>query len=218
MSRTIFIGDVHGCARELYKLIDQLEVSEKDNIYFLGDIINRGPDSHEAVKIVRKLPNTRSLLGNHELRLLNYWKSKDTSILKHYDISTIRQLSENDKQYIKQMDKPLLLPDINTIIAHAGFLPDIPWNEQSLGITTFIQSIDDKGKPVKLKHVPDSTPWYKRWHAKNRVIYGHWPRYNVHEENNTIGIDTGCVYGGMLTAYILPDNEFVQVKASKKYI
>jgi predicted phosphodiesterase len=85
MGRNIVIGDVHGCLAELVDLLAKLAPAKDDQLIFLGDLVNRGPDSHGVVSLVRSLPNALSLLGNHELRLLQYRKEREPKILKDYD-------------------------------------------------------------------------------------------------------------------------------------
>ncbi len=75
MGRTIAIGDVHGCARELEKLLKKLNPQKSDRIIQLGDLINKGPDSHAAISLARS-HDIQSIMGNHEMRLLKAKKEK----------------------------------------------------------------------------------------------------------------------------------------------
>jgi diadenosine tetraphosphatase ApaH/serine/threonine PP2A family protein phosphatase len=106
---------------------------------------------------------------------------------------------------------------IETVIVHGGFLPDTPWQTQDIELITSIQVIDKKGNPGKRSDSPDAAPWADSWHGAPFVVYGHTPRPNVLERPGSIGIDTGCVYGGHLTAYIIENKSFVEVRARKAY-
>jgi len=82
--RLIAVGDIHGCDKEFEELLDKLDLKKDDRLVLLGDLINRGPDSDRVVGLAREHA-TVSLLGNHELRLLNFRKTDDPSHLKKYD-------------------------------------------------------------------------------------------------------------------------------------
>lgn len=218
MSRIIVIGDVHGCYAELLDLLDKLEPAKDDRLIFLGDLVNRGPDSHGVVSLVRSLPNTVCLMGNHELRLLRYRDERDPKILKDYDWETVRQLDEQDWRYIQDLPNTQNLPDIQTVCVHGGFLPSIPWFRQGAEIVTRIQVIDADGKPRKRTEAPQGRYWADEWEGPPFVVYGHTPRPDVYRRPWSLGLDTGCVYGGFLTAAILPEREIVQVAAHSKYV
>jgi diadenosine tetraphosphatase ApaH/serine/threonine PP2A family protein phosphatase len=218
MARIIVIGDVHGCYAELLDLLDQLQVGKDDRLVFLGDLVNRGPDSHGVVSLVRSLPNTLCLMGNHELRLLRYRKERDPKILKDYDWETVRQLDEQDWRYIEDLPLTHHLPDLQTVCVHGGFLPDQPWNKQGAEIVTRIQVIDADGKAKKRTEAPQGRNWADEWEGPPFVVYGHTPRPDVYRRPWSLGLDTGCVYGGFLSAAILPEREIVQVAAHSKYV
>jgi serine/threonine protein phosphatase 1 len=218
MARIIVIGDVHGCYAELLDLLDQLQVGKDDRLVFLGDLVNRGPDSHGVVSLVRSLPNTLCLMGNHELRLLRYRKERDPKILKDYDWETVRQLDEQDWRYIEDLPLTHHLPDLQTVCVHGGFLPDQPWNRQGAEIVTRIQVIDADGKAKKRTEAQQGRNWADAWEGPPFVVYGHTPRPDVYRRPWSLGLDTGCVYGGFLSAAILPEREIVQVAAHSKYV
>jgi hypothetical protein len=216
MPKTIIIGDVHGCADEFEELLGALELKPDDRIIQVGDLINRGPDSRRAIKLARKY-KVEVILGNHELRLLTARDKKKRSILKDYDKPTFEQLSREDWDFLEAMPKFLYDAAIDTVIVHGGFLPGVPWQTQSIETITSIQVIDKKGKPAKRSDAPEAVPWADTWSGNPFVVYGHTPRPNVLERPGSIGIDTGCVYGGHLTAYIIEDKSLVQVRAREAY-
>jgi hypothetical protein len=218
MGRNIVIGDVHGCLAELLDLLAKLAPARDDQLIFLGDLVNRGPDSHGVVSLVRSLPNALSLLGNHEQRLLQYRKEREPRILKDYDWVTVRQLDEQDWKFLQGMKLTYYLPEFQTVCVHGGFLPDVPWDKQGADIVTKIQVIDDEGKPRKRTEAPMGRIWADIWEGPPFVVYGHTPRPNVYRRPWSLGLDTGCVYGGFLSACILPEREIVQVAAHAKYL
>jgi serine/threonine protein phosphatase 1 len=214
--RLIAIGDIHGCADEFEELLDKLALRTDDRVVLLGDLINRGPDSARVIQLARKHA-TVALLGNHELRLINYRKTDDPSHLKKYDYATLEQLNGKSWDYLEAM--PLTHEDAehDTVFVHGGFLPRVPWRKQTARIVTRIQVVDTDGEPRKRSEAPNAPHWSELWKGPPFVVYGHTPRDKVAETRWTLGIDTGCVLGGTLTAVIVPEMRFVQVRARKKY-
>ena len=110
------------------------------------------------------------------------------------------------------------IPTLDTVLVHGGFLPGIPWQDQGRNVVTRIQVIDAEGRPRKRAEAPAGSPhWSERWPSPPFVIYGHTPWHQVRRTPWTLGIDTGCVYGGHLSALVLPEMRIVQVKAAKAY-
>lgn len=216
MPRTIAIGDVHGCADEFEELLRRLELKPDDRVIQVGDLVNRGPDSHRVIELAREY-QIEAIIGNHELRLLRARKKDKPSLLKHDDQVTVEQLTSDDWKYLEAMPKFLYDAQIDTVIVHGGFLPNKPWQTQGSDLITNIQVIDKKGKAAKRSDAPDATPWADYWCGSPFVVYGHTPRPRVLERKGSVGIDTGCVYGGHLTAYIIEDKSLVQVRAHKAY-
>ncbi len=214
--RVIAIGDVHGCHAELKELIGQIAPTDEDLVVFLGDLVNRGPDSHAVIEQARGV-RARALLGNHELRLLTARQTGDESSLKDDDRRTIKQLTNADWSYLEGMVLFHHLPELDTVLVHGGFLPGQAWQTQPAAVVTRIQVIDRDGRPRKRTDAPNAPFWADLWKGPPFVIYGHTPRHEVYEKPGSLGIDTGCLYGGLLTACVLPERKLVQVKAREKY-
>ena len=216
MPRTIAIGDVHGCADEFEELLNALELEPGDRVVQVGDLINRGPDSHGVLALAREY-KVESILGNHELRILRGHREGKEKLLKSYDLPTIKSMRDEDWEYLEALPKFRYGPTRDVVMVHGGFMPNQPWQSQDVDIITSIQVIDKKGMPRKRSDSPAASPWADSWHGDPFVVYGHTPRPNVLERPGSIGIDTGCVYGGHLTAYIIEDKSLVQVRARKAY-
>lgn len=216
MPRTIAIGDVHGCADEFEELLNALELEPKDRVIQVGDLVNRGPDSHRVIELAREF-KVEAIMGNHELRLLSAHRKDKSSLLKDYDRPTFEQLTPKDWKFLEAMPRFIYIDKIDTVLVHGGFLPGEPWQTQSLETITSIQVIDKKGKAAKRSDAPEAAPWADSWCGSPFVVYGHTPRPNVLERTGSIGIDTGCVYGGHLTAYMIEDQSLVEVRARKTY-
>lgn len=214
--RLIAIGDIHGCYKEFEDLLNKLDLRKDDRLILLGDLINRGPDSGKVVELAREHA-TASLLGNHELRHLNYRRTDDPTHLKKDDYATLDQLRGKDWEYLESMKLTCEDEELGVVFVHAGFLPDQPWQKQPARIVTRIQVVGKDGEPHKRSDMPDAPHWSELWSGPPFVVYGHTPREDVARTRWTLGIDTSCVLGGSLTAYILPERKIVQVKARETY-
>ena len=214
--RLIAIGDVHGCSRELEELLNKLELHSTDRLILLGDLVNRGPDSAKVIALARQHAKL-SLLGNHELRLLNYRKTGDPTHLKKNDYETLKQLSSRDWSYMNAMPLTYHNRQHDLVLVHGGFLPDQPWYRQPARVVTRIQVIDKEGNPRKRSDAPNAPHWSELWSGPPFVVYGHTSRPEVSRLKWSLGIDTACAMGGSLTACILPERKIVQVKAHETY-
>jgi len=214
--RLIAIGDIHGCHQEFAELLERLSLTKDDRLILLGDLVNRGPDSCRVIDLARQY-RAISLLGNHELRLLNYRRTKAAYNNKEADAETFSKLRPEDWTYLEAMPLTHYVEELNTVFVHGGFLPDEPWQRQPASVVTRIQVIDRDGQPRKRAEAPESPLWADLWNGPPFVVYGHTPRPEIYKLKWSVGIDTACVMGGHLTAYILPEKRFVQVKARRRY-
>jgi len=214
--RLIAIGDIHGCHQEFAELLERLSLTKDDRLILLGDLVNRGPDSCRVIDLARQY-RAISLLGNHELRLLNYRRTKAAYNNKEADAETFSKLRPEDWTYLEAMPLTHYVEELNTVFVHGGFLPDEPWQRQTASVVTRIQVIDRDGQPRKRAEAPESPLWADLWNGPPFVVYGHTPRPEIYKLKWSVGIDTACVMGGHLTAYILPEKRFVQVKARRRY-
>lgn len=214
--RLIAIGDIHGCHLEFAELLARLALTRSDRLILLGDLVNRGPDSCKVIDLARE-NRAIALLGNHELRLLKYRRSGDRKYIKETDLETFPKLRPEDWTFLEAMPLTFEEPELNTVFVHGGFLPSEPWQKQSAEIVTRIQVIDRDGRPGRRADQPEAPPWADLWSGPPFVVYGHTPRPEVYKLKWSLGIDTGCVIGGFLTAFELPEKRFLQVKARQRY-
>jgi serine/threonine protein phosphatase 1 len=214
--RLIAIGDIHGCHAEFAELLERVTLVPGDRLVLLGDLINRGPDSRKVLDLARQL-NAVSLLGNHELRLLNYRRTRNDADLKETDAETFAELRPEDWKYLEAMPLTHEDPELQIVFVHGGFLPGEPWQRQTAQVVTRIQVIDSEGRPRKRAECEDCPAWADLWSGPPFVVYGHTPRPEIYKLKWSVGIDTACVMGGHLTAYILPERRFVQVRARRRY-
>ena len=203
--RTIFIGDVHGCLDELKSLLDILDVGSQDRVIFLGDIINRGPAPAETVHFIKRA-GFESILGNHEA---SYFSRLDAS--PRYQ-QFRKDLGEEAHRWLA--DRPLFIETDRFLAVHGGLEPYKHPSESSPEIIQNIRTWDGKGKDLKSDKNP---PWYEFYHGEKPVIYGHWASEGLTIRKNTIGLDSGCVYGNSLSAFILETGQIYQVMAKRVY-
>lgn len=216
MGRTIAIGDVHGCAREFEKLLKKINPQAGDRILQVGDLINKGPDSTACIALARAY-QIETLMGNHEWRLLRAKKEKRLSELNSYNQITAEALSKSDWKFLKKLPKFIYDHRLNTIFVHGGFVPNIAWHKQSIETVTHVQVITQSGLPEKRSSAPKAKLWSHFWKGKEQVIYGHTPRRRVFKRKKTLCLDTGCVYGGELTAYSIEEKRLIRVRAKMSY-
>lgn len=214
--RLIAIGDIHGCHVEFAELLARLELTKDDRLVLLGDLVNRGPDSNRVIDLARQ-HHALSLLGNHELRLLKYRRSGDPKYVKETDLATVEKLRDEDWNYLEAMPLTFEEPELNVVFVHGGFLPGQPWQKQPAEVVTRIQVIDRDGQPAKRGDAPGAPAWADLWSGPPFVVYGHTSRPEIYRLKWSLGIDTACCMGGSLTAYLLPEKRFVQVKARQRY-
>ena len=214
--RLIAIGDTHGCPAELAELLTQLAPAAADRLVLLGDLINRGPDSPRVLDLAREC-GAVCLLGNHELRLLHAHRTGDHRKLKPADIDTFARLRPADWEFLAAMPLTFDAPDLGVVCVHGGFLPGVPWHTQPAEVVTRIQVVTPDGRPARLSDAPRAPHWSELWHGPPLVLYGHTPQPDVLERPWSIGLDTGCVRGGHLTALVLPEKRFAQVAAHRDY-
>ena len=205
------IGDLHGCLAPLQRLLDHLEPDlHRDRLLFVGDYIDRGPDSRGVVDYILQLRarypagNIICLRGNHEVMLLNFLAGRDRELfLLNGGLSTMEDYWGEDWDEQPELVLPLdhqrfyreLLPFYATphyIFVHAGLKPG--WSLQQQAEEDlywirgeFIASTEDFGR---------------------RVVFGHTPFKQPLILPNKIGIDTGLVYGNFLTCLMLPQMDF----------
>lgn len=224
MKRVAIIGDVHGTIDELYQLYRALGSYSIDEIRHCGDLVDRGPDSGACVEFCRHR-GIEGVLGNHESVLLErYWKGKGKILNEDKERTFASIRSDADWQYLRSLPYLHVDDEMGVVYVHAGIYPGINLYAQppkavctvqlihpagKLGETRWF-GVDRKGESEESLRAKGWVRWYEVCDHPYTVVYGHsvYDAPMVHK--NTIGIDTGCVYGGSLTAVIPPREEIRQ--------
>lgn len=214
MKRTIVIGDVHGCVDELSELLRILAAGPGDDVVLVGDLVAKGPDSAGVLRLARER-NLRSVLGNHDAHLLRIRHPEQDRGSKSEHKKIARSLSEADWAWLESLPMSLSLPDFRVRVVHAGFVPGVALEEQQRENLLNLRSITPDGKPSK--RASEGAPWGSLWRGPEHIVFGHDAIRGIQQHPFATGLDSGCVYGGALTALVLPERRFVSVRARRAY-
>ncbi len=204
MARSIFIGDVHGCAAELNELLSAVALATDDRVYFVGDLLSRGPDPVAVLGTYRAV-RARSVAGNHEQKLLAARAARRrggaSPNLGSAQAEVASRLDEPDWALLESLPLSIDLPQHSVRIVHAGVVPGVPFEKQDPWSLTHIRSITDDGKPSEKW----GALWASLYEEEPHIVFGHNARKRPQIHRHATGLDTGCVYGGALTALVLGD-------------
>ena len=200
--RRIFVGDIQGCLEPLDRLLAEIHFEAgSDQLFPVGDLVNKGPDSPGVLRRLRGL-GARPVLGNHDFHWLKRGEFEDTA----------------DAVWLES--QPIVRVFDDLIMVHAGLHPN--WTEAELEHLTSDQ-IDfainvrycsaggerpDVDWPVP---GPPYAPWDDYYRGEKLVVFGHWARRGLCRTSKVIGLDSGCVYGRQLSAWIAEEDRIVQV-------
>jgi hypothetical protein len=205
MPRTVIVGDLHGCATELEELLESVDFApQRDRLVLVGDVVARGPDSHRAVALVRRLQATW-VRGNHEQKLIAAHRRGKSLGPDHRKFA--RELSREDWQLIEATPLWLDLPEHGLRVVHAGVVPGLAFARTP---PDAILRVRTSPKPGHWSRASDGGPlWGSRYSGPPHIVFGHNARPEPQFWPWATGIDTGCVYGGRLTALVLASGEIV---------
>jgi hypothetical protein len=229
VARSIVIGDVHGCADELEALLDRIAPSSSDRVCFVGDLLARGPDSAGVLRIYRQT-SAHAVLGNHEDRLLEARAAraggKPGPRLGPSHEALLSELSEDDWALVESWPLYLDLPQHDLRVVHAGVVPGVPIARQRKRDLLKMRALDPDGAAT--------TSWRERswaadYHERPHVVFGHNALSGIQLHPQATGLDSGCVYGGRLTAMVLERDQLpppprsreevlVSVPARRRYV
>lgn len=221
------IGDVHGCRAELERLLAQLgwqglRHPEGRTAVFVGDLVDRGPDTPGVLRIVMDMVDAGTAVcvaGNHEQKLVRALNGRKVRVA-HGLQESLDQLAAQDTEFVERartfMDGLLshyVLDDGKLVVAHAG-LKEAYHGRASGRVRAFALYGDTTGETDEYG-LPVRYPWADDYRGRAMVVYGHTPTVKAEWVNNTICLDTGAVFGGHLTALRYPSREIVSVPAEK---
>lgn len=232
------VGDVQGCARELERLLREIRFDPgRDELCCVGDLVNRGPDSLETMRLWRDVGGS-SVLGNHDIYALLARSGRKRR--KPDTLEPLFRAPDGEELLQRLRDLPLLIhapsmgdgPD--AWIVHAGLHPDwtdLParaealnapphddtWlNSAGVAFATRVRCCTAAGRRSRFSGHPDDCesgfrPWDAFYRGSVLVVHGHWAMRGYYRGKRTLGLDSGCVYGGPLTAWCQDEDRIVQV-------
>lgn len=203
MGRTLIVGDVHGCTGELETLLEHVAfVAGTDHLVLVGDLVARGPDSHGTLELARRLV-ARVARGNHENKLLTWRHRHEPLGPEHARVA--QALTEEEWAQLAAMPLWIDLPEHGVRVVHAGVLEGVAPEDTPPEALLKMRTLDERGR---WSDEPDAGPlWGKRYAGPPHVVFGHNARPDPQVHPWATGIDTGCVYGGRLTAVLLEQGE-----------
>ncbi len=211
MPRTIVIGDIHGCFDELVSLLESVRLDASDRVVAVGDLTVKGNKSREVLDLFISDARFSSVLGNHDLALVRFWRG-ETITLKQAQKRTYDQLQPEVSRYCEYLDSlPFMINLGSHVVVHAGVRPGIALAEQSREDLTELRTLG----PDRTRR--EGVPWYEVYDQEKVVLFGHWPASEPRRGRSALGLDTGCVYGGRLTAYLIETGDLISVVAQKVY-
>ena len=258
------VGDIQGCHTELVQLLEKINFDQaSDTLWLVGDLVNRGPDSLQVLRLVKSLGDAAiTVLGNHDLHLLAVASGEDR-LHRGDTLNEILAAPDREELMFWLRNQRLLHVEGDFVLVHAGLLPG--WTvEQSISLAheveTALQSDDyvdflahmygnqpnawddeltgfkrlrvitnaltrmrictERGKmefdfKAEIQNIPEGyRPWFDvpaRKSAEATVVFGHWSALGLMVKSNAIALDTGCLWGGPLTAIRLEDRQIIQV-------
>lgn len=188
------VGDVHGCRATLDRLLDRLDHGPEDLLVFVGDLIRKGPDSQGVLERVRTMDNAVSVLGNNEDKLRRGKKSLPT-------------LTDADRAYVETL--PLVISWDDSLVVHGGIDHGKPLAAHTRQDLLTMRSPTGGGY--------DGPFWFESRAELPRVFFGHTVLAEPFATPYAVGLDTGCVYGGQLTAFDCTRERFVSVEPAETY-
>jgi bis(5'-nucleosyl)-tetraphosphatase (symmetrical) len=235
MQRRIFVGDIQGCREELERLLDEIAFdTARDALEPVGDFVNRGPDSAGVLRLCRSL-GAGGVLGNHDVHLLRVARGLKP-LGKRDTIQDILSADDRDELLTWLSGRPFVRAWRDVLLVHAGLNPTWedaearlsaldPWRaDADLAFAISARYCSPRGERPEVDW-PEPGPPYRPWYEfyprdprdRRTVVFGHWARAGLVLRRQVRGLDTGCVWGGKLTAWIAEEDRIVQVDARRAY-
>jgi protein phosphatase len=233
------VGDVHGCRTELEELLTELGYALRRDgegravdaehpagrrAVFVGDLVDRGPDSPGVLRLVMGMVAAGHALcvpGNHEHKLVRALRGRDVQVTHGLE-RTLAQLEAEPEEFRRQVEafcdglvSHYVLDGGALVVAHAGLKESLQ-GRSSGRVRSFALYGDTTGETDEFG-LPVRYPWAQEYRGRATVLYGHTPVPTPEWVNNTLCLDTGCVFGGRLTALRYPERELVGVPARQTY-
>mmetsp|Transcript_12607 Transcript_12607/g.20364 ORF Transcript_12607/g.20364 Transcript_12607/m.20364 type:complete len:284 (-) Transcript_12607:1453-2304(-) len=212
--RVVIVGDVHGCVEELRQLLDQVGFETGvDTAVFVGDLVCKGPNSKQVVELAREI-NALGVRGNHDHYVIENMIKESFPEKEPYKLAR-EVLGAEDLEWLKSLPLSLRLDEYGVLVVHAGMLPGTRPEQNSLHDLLHIRNVRADGTGTSDPN--DGEPWANCWKGPDHIVFGHDAIRKIQRYPMATGLDSGAVYGGSLTALVLPEWELVSVDSYKTY-
>ena len=233
MSRRIFVGDIQGCRIELERLLERVAFDPAgDRLEPVGDLVNRGPDSLGTLRLLRSL-DAGGVLGNHDVHLLRAARGRRAPRPRD-TFGDVLEAPDRESLLEWLAARPFFRDLSDVWLVHAGLDPR--WTDPGAALDGCGPMADDDACDfaTRVRHCtpegkrprhddppppPPFAPWFEHWRGRRAptIVFGHWAMRGLVHEPGFRGLDTGCVWGGRLTAWIAEEDRLVHVPAEQAY-
>jgi hypothetical protein len=210
--RTIVVGDIHGCYDELRDLLDRAALGAEDRVVSVGDLVVKGWKNREVLDLFSEDARFAAVLGNHDRALLRHWRGEGVALKESQERALQELAAGNEARYSAYIQSlPLVLDLGSHLVVHAGLRPGVALAAQAVEDLTELRTLGGD------RTSREGLPWYEAYSGSQIVLFGHWPAPEPRRGPRALGLDTGCVYGFQLTAYVIETGEFLSVQARRAY-
>lgn len=225
----LVIGDVHGCFDELQELLEIADGDKKTKILkiFVGDIVNKGPKSREALNYVldKNREDCLSVRGNHEEKVINEWLQWKKNPSYKTDSPWMSTLTDKEVNLLIELPYTITIDDLNAIIVHAGLIPGLPLDRNKLwemiNMRNLILDSKADGGFRASKETDAGEAWASLWNGPEHIYFGHDAKRQLQQHPMATGLDSGCVYGKYLSSIFIKGprtGQLIKVPAKKVYV
>jgi hypothetical protein len=224
--RTIVVGDVHGCRDELERLLELVKYDDADALFFLGDLLSRGPDPLGVLSIMRRT-GARSVRGNHDDVLLKWHAAKraggEAAPLGKAKRKIAEQLESPDWAVLEALELWIDIPAHDVRLVHAGVVPGVPMEKQLESSILSMRYLGPSNEPIEkiggygeVVEKDGVVLWGRRYQGPPHILFGHNAQHEVQLHPWATGLDTAVVYGERLTAMVLAAGQKVPPIQTRK--
>lgn len=230
------MGDIQGCRDPLDRLLDRIGFAPDDLLYCVGDLVNRGPDSTGVLRRLREMA-ARVVLGNHDLFLLRI-AAGCIDVPRGHLLRRVIDAPDAPELLGWLATQPVLRVEDDLVMVHGGLHPQ--WQDliviadeinpkvvqhiagdtdPRIEFATVVRHCDTAGRRPPQDDPPPGPPyfpWDDFYHGSRTVVFGHWARRGLVYRPRIRGLDSGCVYGGSLTAWIVEEDRMVSEPAERQ--
>jgi hypothetical protein len=228
--RTLIIGDVHACLRELEELVALFQFTPGDRVILVGDLVGKGPQGLATVRYVKRMSEEAGwlcILGNHDVFCLEVKAKLDAASdeSERQKVLTMRDtlkrevilgLTPEEWAWLEALPYYIEVPEHNVVVVHAGLVPGVPLQEQKKRDMILMRNFNPE--TMETYEVPtEGGPWASFWKGPEHVVFGHDAVRSLQRYPLVTGLDTGCCYGRQLTGLVLPGHTLLSVDAHEVY-